>query len=92
MRSYKSNNSGVGANPLNSISRDINRGVYKARSGMPSLELIGKWRSEYNKSDLQYIMLFSDFKRIKNRFRKKGKEVSVEKIAEIWKKEYSKKK
>ena len=91
MRSYKSNNSGVGANPRNSISRDINRGVAKARSGMPPLELIGRWRSEYNKSDLQYIMLFADFKRIKNRYRKRGKDVSVEKIAEIWKKERTQK-
>ena len=91
MRSYKSNNSGVGANPRNSISRDINRGVAKARSGMPPLELIGRWRSEYNKSDLQYIMPFSDFKRIKNRYRKKGKDASIEKIIETWEADETKK-
>jgi hypothetical protein len=90
MKYSKSNYSGVGANPTNSLSKEINRGIYKARSGMPPLELISKWRSEYNKSDLQYIMLFADFKRIKNRYRKKGKDISVEKIAEIWKKERTK--
>ena len=91
MRSYKSNNSGVGANPNNSLSKDINRGVWNARSFMPSTEIVARWHSEYKKSDLQYIMLFRDFKRIKNRYRKKGEDVSVEKIAEIWKKERTKK-
>lgn len=91
MKYGRSNYSGAGANQTNSLSKEINRGVYKARSGMPPLELISKWRSEYGKSDLQYIMLFSDFKRIKNRFRKKGQDISVEKIAEIWKRERNKK-
>lgn len=91
MKSYKSNYSGVGANPNNSLSRDINRGVWKAKSSMPPLKLVCRWRSEYNESDLQYIMLFKDFKRIKNRYRKRGKDVSVEKIAEIWKKERTQK-
>ena len=88
---HKSNYSGGGANPNNSISKDINYGVRKARYGMPPLKLVGDWRREYDKSDCRFTMMFSDYKRIKNRFWRKKKEVAPEKIANIWKKEYSKK-
>jgi len=81
---YKSNYSGSGISQNNSLSRDINRGIREAQRGMPSLELTSKWRSEYNKSSLSYIMRFYDYKKIKNKFRKKGKDATEEQIREAW--------
>lgn len=87
---YKDNYGKSGVNQNNFISRDINRGVRKARSEMPSLKVVMEWRSEYDNSTLSAIMRFYDYKKIKNRYRRKGKEATEEQIRQAWLKELKK--